>query len=207
MTLTTRTGQRNMRPSFSRRGRSDQSGFVMIAALIMLIILSILAISLYRNSAVQEHIAGNSREKGRAFQLAQSTLQAAEYQLVHGLTTFTQNASCSASNAPTTTPTICIGPATASSPIVVNPTATSPMVLANGWIYTPSALPSSSISTTPSNSTYYKSPMLQIRYLGTNGNEQLYQLTALAYGATPNTVAVVQSVFELESSVINVGNP
>jgi type IV pilus assembly protein PilX len=173
-----------------------EGGFVLIASLLMLIVMTLLAVSMYHNFNEQENIASNTKEKGRAFQIAQSTLQYAEYVLEHdgpGLP--------AASNCPSTTMlnsiTICSNTVN-----IVSPTSSSnPMTLGNGMQYK-SMAPAITISTTGGNITYYNYPQFYLQYLGAapNAGGEIYQVTALGYGSTPNAVAVVQSTYQLSSN-------
>lgn len=186
------------------RTPARQHGFVLIAAMVMLIVLSVLAISMYHNFTVQERMAGNSREKGRAFQMAQGALQYAEYELATvGPSNMNQSSACTTGAVPASTLTICSGTVNAT---VVNPsTVGGAMTMTNGWTYTTPSITVS--STAPSNNSYYAYPQLFIRYLGTTNNQQNYLITALGYGATARAVAVVQSTFSIKYSTTNLGNP
>ncbi|QAU24264.1 pilus assembly protein PilX [Dyella sp. M7H15-1] len=174
-----------------------EGGFVLIASLLMLLVMTILAVSMYHSFNEQENIASNTKEKGRAFQLAQSTLQYAEYILVHNSASLAAPINCPAST-PLTTLTIC-----SNSVNIANPSSSSnPMTLSNGMAYS-SLAPAITLSTTGGNNTYYADPQFYLEYLGPAAGGlggQVYQVTALSYGSTPNAVAVVQSTYELSSS-------
>jgi type IV pilus assembly protein PilX len=176
-------------------GSRKDSGFVLIAALLMLIVMTVLAVSMYHNFTIQENVASNTKEKGRAFQIAQSTLQYAEYILVHNSASLPATVNCPNTTALSTL-TIC------SNAVNIAQSSTTPMVmsLGNGLPYT-GMEPGMTVSTTPGNNTYYATPQLYLEYLGAapGGLGQIYQVTALGYGSTPNAVAVVQSTYELSS--------
>lgn len=183
-------------PSAPKTRMQREGGFVLIASLLMLIVMTLLAVSMYHNFNEQENIASNTKEKGRAFQIAQSTLQYAEYVLEHdgaGLP--------AATNCPSTTTlnqiTICSNTVN-----IVSPTSSSnPMTLGNGMKYT-SMAPAITTSTTGGNQSYYAYPQFYLEYLGAapNAGGEVYQVTALGYGSTPNAVAVVQSTYQLSSN-------
>jgi len=61
--------------------RSNQLGVVLITSLLLLLVVTIMAVSMFRSFGIQEKIAGNVREKQRATQAAASTLQYAEWWL------------------------------------------------------------------------------------------------------------------------------
>jgi type IV pilus assembly protein PilX len=198
---------RNARTLPSRKPR----GFVLIASLFMLIILTVMAVSMYRNFTIQENVAANTKEKGRAFQMAQSTLRYAEYELVNNFNGFaTTGSGCDAAPAPVISLRICSG-------VTYNiqmPTENNPeMALINGSQYQPATsflYKSQTGGTDPdgsNNGVYYDYPSYYVQVLGTSpdGQGTLYQITALAYGGNVNSVAAVQSTYELISSVQNRG--
>lgn len=173
---------------------------MLIASLVMLLVLTFLAVSMYHSFNAQENMAANSKEKSRAFQIAQSTLQYGEY-LLAGNASFVQGNSC-ATTTPLTTPTICTNAVN-----ILPATASTPMTLSNGLPYTTMS-PALTISTSGgAPNTYYAYPQLYIQFLGVapDATGQLYQITALAYGGNQNAVAVVQSTFETSTGVHNLG--
>ncbi|HTX24264.1 MAG TPA: PilX N-terminal domain-containing pilus assembly protein, partial [Steroidobacteraceae bacterium] len=66
-----------------RRGvsRTAQAGMVLISAMLLLLIITILAVSMFRSFGVQEMVAGNVREKQRALHAAEAAQQYAEWWL------------------------------------------------------------------------------------------------------------------------------
>ena len=61
--------------------RPRQRGIALITAILLLLVMTIMAISMMRNYGVEEKIAGNTREKERALNAAVSAQQYAEYWL------------------------------------------------------------------------------------------------------------------------------
>jgi type IV pilus assembly protein PilX len=178
-----------------------QGGYVLIASLLMLLVLTFLAVGMYHSFAVQEAMASNTKEKSRAFQMAQSTLAYGEYLLqtdTNG-TSIQQSASCETA---LTAVTICDSPV-----IIAAPTATAPMQLTNGLVYSTMTNDPTISTTGGSSSDYYAYPQVYLRYLGlsSDGLGQVYQVTALAYGGNSNAVAVVQSTYELTTNTKNLG--
>ena len=55
-----------------------QRGMVLITSLLLLVVVTIIALSMFRSFGIQEKIAGNMREKQRALQAAVSAQQYAE---------------------------------------------------------------------------------------------------------------------------------
>src|SRR5580692_10607768 len=60
------------------RARCAQRGVVLISSLLLLLVVTIIALSMFRSFGIQEKIAGNMREKQRALQAAVSVQQFAE---------------------------------------------------------------------------------------------------------------------------------
>jgi type IV pilus assembly protein PilX len=63
--------------------RGAQRGMVLISSLLLLIVVTIIALSMFRSFGMQEKIAGNMREKQRAFQGAVSAQEFAENWLIN----------------------------------------------------------------------------------------------------------------------------
>src|SRR5712675_1995916 len=63
---------------------SAQRGVALISSLLLLIIITILALSMFRSFGTQEKIAGNLREKDRALHAAASAQQYGEWWLIQG---------------------------------------------------------------------------------------------------------------------------
>jgi type IV pilus assembly protein PilX len=58
--------------------RPQQRGMVLVTALLLLIVVTILAVGMFRSFGLDERMAGNVREKNRALNTAESAEQAAE---------------------------------------------------------------------------------------------------------------------------------
>lgn len=180
---------------------------MLVISLLLLIVLTFLAVGMYHSFRVQETMAANTKEKTRAYQVAQSAELYAEYLLTNDLSQLTQSSSCSAT-APPTAPlgTICSGV-----PVNINPPSSSTaMKLLNGQVYK-SMIPALTISTkggsSASGGTYYDNPQFYIQYLGVSadGTGQIYQITALGYGGNSSAVAVVQSTYQITTGIKNLG--
>lgn len=185
-----------------------EGGFVLIVSLLLLIVLTVLAIGMYHSFRAQETMAANTKEKARAYQVAQSTELYAEYELSTNLAQLAQNSNCSKTAHLTVTPaTVCSG---GIGVVIGPPGAGTPMSLVNGQVYTTMS-PALTIATTGGSSagggTYYAYPQFYIQYLGlsADGTGQIYQITALGYGGNINAVAVVQSIYQLTTGIKNLG--
>lgn len=174
-----------------------ETGFILISSLLLLILLTILGLSMSKSFGLQEMIAGNQREKIRAFESAQAALNYGEWWLNSvGSPVAGTGVNCSgALSTKNVTPMVCSNNALQTPTVLTSwmPTATT---WTQGVItYSPSNM---TIAATGGQSTYYALPMLYIQYLGlspTDGNA-LYQITAIGYGGNASAIAVVQSLFE-----------
>jgi type IV pilus assembly protein PilX len=190
----------------TRRGPSLQRGMVLVTSLLLLIVVTLLAVSMFRSFGLDEKIAGNGREKQRALNAAETAEQYAEFWLANG------NAS---------TGITCASPLVLSSvgQVCSNPL---PNIVPNGdvtkvpwtvggapvgvrYVYAPSALTTMNISQSGglganNLGTYYTAPAFYISYLGTSPNGALYLIDAVGYGGSPDTAAVVEATFAISSS-------
>lgn len=191
--------------SRARQTGSLQRGMVLVTSLLLLVVVTILAIGLFRTFGLDEKIAGNTREKQRALQAAVSAQQYAEWWLSVG----------NAVNLVT-----CSGPYTVTTgvPVCSN---TLPSVIAGGsaniavlpWqvagvttqvTYTPPNM-NVQTGTNIATGTYYSQPAFYISYLGvgtgSNGSPgMLFQIDAAGYGGSPSTAAVVESTYLLQTA-------
>ncbi|MBC7414173.1 MAG: pilus assembly protein PilX [Herminiimonas sp.] len=189
-----------------RAGRSGrQQGIVLVTALLILIVLTVLAVSMFRNYGLQERIAGNMREKQRAFHAAQTALQYGEYWLAQG--NGGSGTACSTlldANATTPTTQIC------SNALSATQVASVPWKSnANADIGVNYAPPSLTVSTVGGTSSYAITPRFYISPLGLDlsGLREIYSVTAMGYGGNSTAVSVVQSVYSIKSGVIDAGGP
>lgn len=181
-------------------------GFILISSLFILLLLSILAVSMGRSFGLEELIAGNQREKNRAFESAQAAMDYAEGWLNTGTNATAPTVAYNSGNplpgctSAVTTATSTPTPAICSS-AAANAIATAdPTYLTAPWTVGVSYLPPNmTISTTGGSGTYYKMPMFYIQYLGTGINVgycNMYQITAIGYGGDASSIAVVQSIYQ-----------
>jgi type IV pilus assembly protein PilX len=204
------------------RSRTAQSGMVLISAILLLLIITILAVSMFRSFGIQEKIAGNVREKQRALHAAEAAQQYAEWWLANQasqspvLVTATQVCS---------TPVVVPNNAASNIPICSNafPTALdsgSPAVLPwtiggagspVGVQYTPPAMVGNINATTPSPGSYYAAPLFYISALNNCANAEnsqppspcFFQIDAVGYGGVNPSgngsaaVAVVESTYQI----------
>jgi type IV pilus assembly protein PilX len=191
----------------SRRAR--QSGLVLISSLLLLLVVTILALAMFRSMGLAEKISGNVREKERALHAAVVAEQYAEWWL------------SSPGNA-TQPPVVCNATASANlavtnvlicSNIITNPAAVPWIVggTAVGITYFPNAGSTVMSFTADANGSYSNAyvgpPAFYIQYLGVgaDGSGNVYKIDAVGYGGTSLSVAVVESTYEIGSSVNNLG--
>jgi type IV pilus assembly protein PilX len=190
--------------------RRKQSGMALVTAILLLVVMTIMAISMMRSYGVEEKIAGNTREKERALNAAVSAQQYAEYWL-------------SANPAPlagactgivsSTIGQICTPPL----PTIPLNFSTLPLPWASGVTYTQfTSNPIAGVTNTiagvgaGAQGTYYAAPVFYITDLGPNKGTpvgELYQIDAVGYGGTPNAVAVVESTYVMTSNTAHSLDP
>jgi type IV pilus assembly protein PilX len=167
----------------NRSRRRHDAGFVLIASLLILVVLTIIAVAMFRSFGLQELMAGNLREKTRAIEAANSALSYAEWWLNQNNTG--TGVSCTAAPSPAGATRVCSNQ------------LSSPATLSNWVTASTYTLPNSTVSTSGGQGTYYASPQFYIQYLGPDAtkNATVYLVTALGYGGNANAVAVVQSTY------------
>jgi type IV pilus assembly protein PilX len=205
--------------------RSGQSGMVLVSGLLLLLVVTIMALSIFRSFGMQEKIAGNIREKQRALQAAMTTQQFAEWWLAN------------VSNAPRA---ISQGVAADAAVICVNTTlldansgqgqiclntllsvsgvsnlsawpvagAIAPITTSAGVQYTPPGFNYTGSSTNASVADlYFARPRFYIADLGPlpTGRGEVYQVDAYSFGESQNAIAVVESTVAITCQVCNVG--
>jgi type IV pilus assembly protein PilX len=184
--------------------RSIQRGMALISSLLLLVVVTILALSMFRSFGVEEKIAGNVREKQRALHAAESAQQYAERWLA---TNATFGGGCTALlSANLGQGQIC------AAPMVNNNDHTAIAALpwpAVGVSYNPGTGAGllNVAAAGSAQDTYYAVPQFYIYDVGpsADGQGELYQIDALGYGANPNAVAIVESTFEVGTGVIDHG--
>lgn len=188
-----------------RTAPAAHRGIVLISALLVLIVMSILAVSMFRNYGLQERIAGNMREKQRAFHAAQNALQFGEYWLSQG--NGGAGAVCSGlvdANAAPSSIQICSNGLTPAQVQSVPWKDTSSADI--GMSYAP---PTLTVSTSGGTSSYAITPRFYITPLGLDpsGLRELYSVAGMGYGGNSTAVSVVQSVYSIKSGVVDAGAP
>ena len=171
----------------------------------MLVIMTLLALSMFRSFGLQEKIAGNTLEKQRSLQSAESALQYGEWWLGQG------NGSTGA-NCTTVYSANTVANMKTCSNALANPT-TLPWS-ARGDYLPPNMTVASGggvVSTGPNagDINYYAKPSLYISYLGLDptGKSMLYQVTGAGYGGSANGASVVRSTYAITYKNPPLDNP
>ena len=180
-----------------------QNGFVLFVTLVLLLIMTMLALYMFRGFIIDEKLSGNHREKSRSLDAAQAALNDAQAWMSQQGNTYTGNwvtgTSCAGVLA---IPTVCsaaINPAD-----LVTPIASTPR-------YNYSALPTTILnpSTTGGAGNYFSVPSYYIQYLGTTGTNPpsaMYQVTTASKGGNDTATTVLQAVYKVTAKTIDIGS-
>jgi type IV pilus assembly protein PilX len=175
----------------ARLASSAQRGMALITSLLLLLVVTILAVSMFRSFGLEGRIAGNVREKQRALMAAESAQQYAEWWLAQGSNALGAAAACSGTL-----------DANANDGQICNDFLLTPANV-NSWPGFTTYLPTGMVVNANKAGTYYKAPAFHITDMGVSadGSGEVYQIDAMGYGADANTVAVVESTFAVQQGV------
>ena len=185
-----------------------QSGMVLVSSLLLLIVVTIIALSMFRSFGIQEKIAGNMREKQRALSAAISAQEFAENWLMNNATQAPVDCTANAVvlNGNVGQGQICTTASALKTVVPNGDVTTVPWTIAGAPVGV-TVLPSGmSVSTTTSvsaanlaNPTYYGTPTFYISDMGASADPnipgEIYQIDAYGYGGAAGTVAVVESTY------------
>lgn len=194
-----------MRSLFHRRQQAR--GIALVSAMLILVMLTLLALAMFRGFGLQQKIAGNVLEKSRAFEAAQSALQYGEFWLASNPTALT--------GVPCTSTITIASDADMRVCDTALATPADPASWGGGSTYTPAGMQvqagGGAIVNGNSNAdiNYASSPALHIAYLGLgpNGTDALYEVTGVGYGGSKTSAAVVQSVVRQTAKVTSLIGP
>src|SRR5580692_677806 len=193
--------------------RHAQRGIVLVSSLLLLLVVTIMALAMFRSFGIQERIAGNMREKQRALQAAVSAQTYAEQWLINNAGTSPPVVCNSLLNANLLEGQICsnqlpssllpVGTTVTTVPWAVTGTANA------GVTYTPPGMLVQAASVTNVSASYVTAPTFYISDLGLSADPnvpgEVYLVDAAGYGGNSNTVAVVESTYAVYSSSNNRG--
>lgn len=173
---------------FTPTGFRKEGGYVLVVSMILLVVLTLLAVSMFRSFGLQELMAGNLREKTRAVDAAQAAINYAEWWLTQG-SNATTGVACAAV---TNTPVVC-NTAIASA-------TTTPWAVGVNYNPNPAYM---TVSASGGTGTYFQAPQFYIQYVGlaAGGTGALYRITAVGWGGNSAAVAVLQSTYIISTGV------
>jgi type IV pilus assembly protein PilX len=191
----------NARASLRRPARRRrETGFVLVTGMLFLVVLTLLGLAMFRNSGVMDRISGNSRDKQRSFEAAESALQYAEFWLANG-----------GGGTGTACSTLASGDTVANIHVCSNALASgyqSTVPFPAGFSYTPPNLNVNANAGMASSGdvNYQNLPGFYIENLGvvqngTSSPPTIYQVTAYGKGGSSDTVSVVRSVYQVTPTV------
>jgi type IV pilus assembly protein PilX len=171
-----------------------QRGLVLVTSLLMLVLVTILAIGMFRSFGVDEKIAGNMREKQRALNAAETAEQFAESYLSSGSVAAATTCTLPVSSA--------VGQVCSST---LQAQGLDPAVLP--WTarvdYVPATMAFPVAASGAGN--YYKVPAYYIGFITSTNNPatgfttSFYQIDAVGYGGNSSTAAVVEATYQISS--------
>jgi type IV pilus assembly protein PilX len=195
------------------RSPARQRGVALISSILLLIIITILALSLFRSFGTQEKIAGNLREKERALHAADSTLQYAESWLLQGNNTAVGAGPCPAGtlDANLGQGQICnqspqqAGWAVTTVGSQPGQTGWTSQAGASQVIFRPPGMSfTQNVNGASNDPPYFAIPGFYIADVGlaADGAGEAYQIDAYGYGGAAGAVAVVESTYEVQQGVV-----
>lgn len=192
-----------MNATHDTRGPHAARGIALVTSLLLLLIITLLALSMFRSFGIQGRIAGNTREKQRALLAAEAAQQYAEFWLSAGLGSTTSDTNCTSTannwlNANLGQGQIC---SNALASVTTVPWTVGGQQV--GVYYNPGLALTIGAAGAAAGS-YALTPAFYIADLGasaTDAGSEVYQIDAVGYGGNANTVAVVESTYEVGSGV------
>jgi len=192
-------------------------GMVLITTLLLLIVVTMLALAMFRGAGLEGRIAGNVMDKQRAVQVANSAQSYAEQWLLANAATESPAVCTGSTFTSATTPVMCSNTLALSTSALSAATVPWNISGAVGFSYGPTipylsgssvqteALP---LSTSGGVNQYYQDPVTYIAQLGPDAtipNAVDYQVDAWTYAGAQSTVAVVESTYQIRFTAQNSG--
>jgi type IV pilus assembly protein PilX len=192
----------------SQTAPNVQRGMALITAMLLLVVVTIMALSMFRSYGVEERLAGNTRDKQRAINAAVSAQQYAESWLASGAAP--ASGVCPVGFVPSSTSgEVCTQPAIPIDFTVLpwNTGVTYTQFTSNAINGVSNIVSATGTADTATQSaSYLQAPVFYITDLGPNAGTpagEVYQVDALGYGGQSNTVAVVESTFVIGTNTPN----
>jgi type IV pilus assembly protein PilX len=201
---------------------SSQRGMTLIAAMLLLLVITILGVGMFHSFGIQERIAGNTREKHRGLHAAETTEVHVETALKgYQGANATTGVACASGVVAEATPAIRICTNTLAS--VATNMSTTPLNI-GGTETAVSYLPTGITVGSNSSNVYYKTPEYYVSFIAgaynqtTGSSTNTYTIDVLAWGGTANSIAEVESTYIVgvtyttqsatsNSKFINLGGP
>ena len=189
-------------------------GFVLIASLLLLVVMTLIALAMFHSFGIQELVAGNVREKQRALQSALAAEQYAEIWLTSPGNVLSNTVDCSTvtlqAYSSTSVPYICLRPISS----VVNVTSV-PWTISGAEVgfqfypgpFTGTGTTSMNISTSGGANSYYQVPRFYIGLLSATASQAVYRIDAWNWGGTQNTAAVVEANYTVTCGTCSSAGP
>lgn len=185
-------------PSRRTPRRATQRGFILVTGLLFLVVITLVAVAMFRGTGLMDRVSANARDKQRSFEAAQSALQYAEWWLS---TTKPGTASSACS-------TLASGDTVSNIHVCSNAIQTDFLsaTWTKGFTYTPPNLTSLSgtgsaggqvSSSTDSDVNYFNLPGFYVTWLAFSATKggNVYQVTAYGYGGNTTTMTVLRSTY------------
>jgi len=213
-----------MNASWSIRSRVE-GGFVLIASLLLLLVMTLIALAMFHSFGIQELVAGNVREMQRALQSALAAEQYAEIWLTSPGNILTNTVDCSTvtlqSYSATSVPYICLRPI--SSVVTVTQVPWKIGGTEVGFTFFPGATAGAGtggtntgdmfvsatgqINTTTNAASYYQAPRFYIGLLSATASQAVYRIDAWNWAGTTNTAAVVEANYTVTCGTCSTSGP
>jgi type IV pilus assembly protein PilX len=184
-----------------------QRGFILVTGMLFLVVMTLLALAMFRGTGLMDRISANARDKQRSFEAAQSALQYAEWWL--------NNHPPGTTTGPCNTGNLISGDTVGNIHVCAQALPSdflTAMPWPNAFTYTPpnlavlgsGAAAGGQVTSgdTASDVIYYKLPGFYLEYVGVSSTKggNVYRITAYGYGGDANTMSIVRSTYRLPST-------
>jgi type IV pilus assembly protein PilX len=183
--------------------RNNEKGFVLVVCLVFLAILTLVAVFMFNGLTQDERIAGNNREKNRALDASQTSLDLSKTWMgagnVYTTGDWVTGVDCSTATVTVNTPVVCSTGTVPGSP-------TDPSTWTTYSTYAPASFMNVNAGGGANN--YASSTKFIVEYLGAtsaNPPTAIYQVTSAATGGNANAVTVVRAVYNVQSLSRDIG--
>lgn len=183
--------------------RASQRGYVLVTGLLFLVVMTLVALAMFRGTGLMDRISANSRDKQRSFESAQSALQYAEW----WLSTHTPVAGTACNS-------LVSGDTVANIHVCSNALQSdflTAQVWTGGFTYTPPNLQTGAggmVSTGDTSDTNYQAlPGFYLEYLGLSSltGAAVYRITAYGSGGDASTRSIVRSTYQIGTTASSTG--